>query len=346
MSLILHIIPHYVFLNQYQGSYKDVIGRIRLLENNSGGYRQVILEPHGPMQLDELLGDLQPSHILVEYSSLGPTVAALRLKYPEAFIAVRAHNIEPLQQFDNRGWFPLRKLPQLLYSCLRLLHTDWMSARNADTIYSISQWEAENYWCKMPGCNSVHWLPYFTPDPMLPKHDAAERTIIACLPSSLEHRKTRDLVSRFARFAQAAKPFSNSTIFAVSGDLSTWRMEIPSSIELTGLIDDLPSYMTRVKAVALLSPLGYGFKTTIADAIASGCYVIVHPSLYNRCPDMLRPACIIVKSLSRQDVAEALERLAEPFPLSATTEQLKQITTQRLETDFCLSGKVVANSSV
>lgn len=346
MSLILHIIPHHVFLNHYQGSYKDVIGRVRLLENNPNGYRQVIVESHKPLPFDELLGNMQPSHILVEYSSLGRIVAALRLRYPKAFIAVRAHNIEPLQQFDNRGWFPLRKLPQLLYSCLRLLHTDWMSARNADTIYSINQWEAENYWNKMPGCNSVHWLPYFTPDSMLPKHYVAERNIIACLPSSLEHRKTRDLVSRFARFAEAAKPFSKSDIFAVSGDLSTWKMEIPSSIELTGLIGDLPSYMARVKAVALLSPLGYGFKTTIADAIAAGCYVIVHPSIYKRCPDMLRPACIELRSLNGKDISQVLKHIEAPFPLNHTMEKLREITLRRLETDFCFSGKVIANSSV
>jgi len=334
--MVLHIIPKHVFLNHYQGSYKDVIGRVRLLEHHPSGYRKFIVDCDDSSQLAQLnRDDVRPSHILVEYSSLGHIVAALRIKYPEAFIAVRAHNIEPLQQFDNSGWFPLRKLPQLAYSCFRLLLTDWMSARHANTVYSISQWETENYWRRIPGCGNAFWLPYFTPDYLLPRSHAGERNIILCLTSSLEHRKTRDLVSRFARFAETAKSISKSMTFAVSGDLSKWKMRIPSSVELTGLISDLPSYMARVKAVALVSPLGYGFKTTIADAIAGGCYVIVHPSIYNRCPDMLRPACIPLATLSARDVGNALHRMEAPYPLSGTTAQLKQITVRRLEADFC-----------
>ena len=330
-------------MNHYQGSYKDVIGRVRLLENHPSGYRKVIVEWDDPSQLARLPEGMKPSHILVEYSSLGHIVTALRLKYPEAFIAVRAHNIEPLQEFDNGGWFPLSKLPRLIYGCLRLLKMDWFSARYSDCIYSISDWEARHYWRWVAGSKKVHWLPYFTPDHLIREYQSVKRNIIACLPSSVEHRKTRDLVSRFARFAEAAKPLTNAITFAVSGDLSKWRMKIPSSVELTGLISDLPSYMARVKAVALLSPLGYGFKTTIADAIAYGCYVIAHPSLYKRCPDVLRPACIPLRSLNGKDISQVLKQIEAPFPLNHTMETLRETTQRRLETDFCFSGKVIAN---
>jgi len=344
MSLLLHIIPSHVFMNRYQGSYKDVIGRVRILENHPSGYRKLIVTWDDPSELALLQEDMKPSHILVEYSSLGRTVAALRMKYPEAFIAVRTHNIEPLQQWDNNGWLPIRALPRLFYGCLRLLKTDWLSARYSDKLYSISQWETDHYWRWMKGRKNVHWVPYFTPDYLLLRPTEMKEDIIACLPSSLEHRKTQDLVSRFARFAEAAKPLAKPTVFAVSGDLSRWKMKMPSSIELTGLIENLPSYMARVKAVALLSPLGYGFKTTIADAIAFGCYVIVHPSIYKRCPDILKPACVELRSLNAEDIFHVLKLIEAPFPLDHTMEKLKEITLRRLETDFCFPGEAMATS--
>ena len=332
--MILHLVPDHVFLNRYQGSYKDVIGRTNVLKTKDGFYRQVVLHSEESSEVDRLPEDIHPSHILVEYSSLGRIVAALRSRWPNAFIGVRAHNIEPLQQIDSDGWTPVRKIPRLFYGCLRLLHKDWLSARYADAIYSISEWEAEKYWKRMPSCKRALWLPYFTPDYLVSGGSSLPREIIACLPNAVEHRKTRDLVERFGRFASTAKALGDSHTFAITGDLSRWSMKMPSSAEQTGMIEDLADFMTRVKAVAMLSPLGYGFKTTIADAIAAGCYVIVHPSIYRRCPNVLRPACIILPSLTDNDVAAALGQLKAPFPLTDTTETLKGIVTRMLANDF------------
>jgi hypothetical protein len=49
--------------------------------------------------------------------------------------------------------------------------------------------------------------------------------------------------------------------------------------------------LCRARAVALLTPLGFGTKTTVVDGLAAGCHVLVHPVLHRRLARSEREAC-------------------------------------------------------
>jgi hypothetical protein len=103
------------------------------------------------------------------------------------------------------------------------------------------------------------------------------------------------------------------------------------------MIDDIRSFLPTVRGVCLLSPLGHGFKTTIGDAIAHGCHVLVHPALARRCPAALIPAIVTVDSNRAADVARACERLSGTPPCSELDIDFREKNHRMLATDFGLA---------
>jgi hypothetical protein len=332
--VILHVIPEHVFASELQGSFKDVSGRIELLSSMPRGYRAVRVGADDPQVLRKLRAEIRPTHILMEYSSFPRIAGYLRRAYPGAFLAVRAINIEPLQNFDNRGLVPLRELPRTLYGCLRLARADWVVARQADRVYAISPFEARRYWRWLARPGRTVWLPY------LPRvvrsangsHDA--RTLVACMPSSQEHRRTIDLVRSFAEFARTALSLGSGLEYVLTGDLRHWRTPIPSHLRRAGHVEDLSGFLRRVAAVAVLTRLGRGFKTTIADAVVSGAYVLLHPRQYSRCPEVMQPYCVAVRSHDARGVGDALARIREPFPDTRPVDDLSTMARNTLLGDF------------
>ena len=59
----------------------------------------------------------------------------------------------------------------------------------------------------------------------------------------------------------------------------------------------------------MLSPLGYGFKTTIADALAAGAHMLAHPNLVRRCPEDVRPHLLFIDTYRMQDVSAVFNAL-------------------------------------
>ena len=82
-----------------------------------------------------------------------------------------------------------------------------------------------------------------------------------------------------------------------------------------GKVDEPWDLLARTKAVALITRLGFGMKTTIVDALAAGCNVLIHAGLAKRLPSEIRAACIVVDPESRDSVRSALRR-AEQQPVS------------------------------
>src|SRR3546814_11076778 len=60
--------------------------------------------------------------------------------------------------------------------------------------------------------------------------------------------------------------------------------------------------------MARLSPLGYGFKTKIMDAVTAGAFTLLPGSLMRRVPEELRPYCIPVDTSDPASFVEALGR--------------------------------------
>lgn len=311
--MFLHFIPARDLANRHHGTYKDVISRVQWLQNRFADYRQIAVQDDDPAGVDAVLADgemLEGS--LVEYSYFPRIVKRLKQLAPDVVVAVRSINLEPLQHFDNHGWWPSRGPFWMLYGMGRLLAHDLSVKRTADVILSINQWENRVYWNRLPGRAKVEWLPYRCPDHLLPAKQVpyAERRIIACLPTSQKNRKSWDLVTRFQRFATTMKQHGSQDAFVVSGRVSSWGLPLCADIRYTGFVEDLPALMGSCKAVALLSPLGFGLKTTMIDGLAAGAHVLAHPDLIRHSPDLIKPYLLSFdgdRTIPVEALAETLE---------------------------------------
>lgn len=310
---IHHLIPEPALSNSFHGSYKDVISRVRFFESSESEYFRYEVSSDDPGVVSRLSVVRASPAILVEYSHFPKIVRECRRRWPDATIIVRSHNIEPLQHFDNHGWWPKQGPLWVAYGMARLLRNDLIVKKYASAIWSISDWENRVYWNRLPGRAQVEWLPYFCPDHLLPDRvaPADQRVNIVCMPTSQKNRKSWDLVTRFIRFAEQMKADSACPYeFLLTGRVHDWRLPKSDAVRLTGMIDDLRPFMQTVRAVALLSDKGYGFKTTISDAIANGAVVLAHPRLIARCPDPIRAALLPVDVDQTGPVEDAREQLA------------------------------------
>ena len=325
---VVHLIPDGVFSNTYHGSYKDTISRVRYLEASDRQYYQIRLTDDDPDRvLKEIQADDRPS-FLIEYSTFPNIVRKLRQRFPEAFIAVRSHNLEPLQHLDNHGWWPKGKgLPWMLYGMGRLFRNDLIVKRHASAIWSISDWENRVYWNWLPGRAKVEWLPYHCPAHLLPDATSPviDRRRIVCMPTSQKNRKSWDLVTRFISFAEQMKQQTGDKFdFLITGDLSSWNLPDATAVSFTGMIDDLRSFLHGVRAVAMLSDKGYGFKTTIGDAIAHNAIVFAHPRLASRCPALLSQAIIPIDTTNPTATSTAIQAIEQRETFGQVGLQLQE----------------------
>ena len=306
---IVHVVPTHVYLNKVHGSYKDVAGRAELLTELFDRYEQVLVSHDDPEQL-RLPNDVVPTHILVEYTQTARIIQVLRRRWPMAILACRPHNAEPLQHLDNIGLRPLRRIPRLLYGMARLATLDRICARTCDVVLPISEHEADGYWRLQARRNTVAWLPYI---PLCSTQGAGPRArVIACLPSPQEHRRTVDTVRQFAEFAAALEAIGAKYECVVTGDLRHWRTSIPGNLRMVGHVDDLDAFLSGIAAVAMLSRLGHGFKTTIGDAVACGAAALLHPRQYLRCPSLFRSGAVSVGGLTKSHLESVLASIATP----------------------------------
>jgi hypothetical protein len=323
---ILHVVPGHVAARPEQGSHKDVSGRVEFIARSGARYRNCAVNGDDPAQLDKTLSEFVPTHVIIEYSYFPRIAKQLRSRFPKARLAVRAHNIEPMQHWTLAGPGERDFLLPLLrcaYVTLRLFLADLRMARLVDRIFLIAPAEAKSYWRWLGAANKTAWLPYMSPANMQVPETASERKVIACLPGGMESRRTRDLVNRFANFARAAKESGWKEKFVITGDVSRWDIQLNPAVEVAGFVDDLPGFYASVAAVTVLSPLGYGFKTTINDAVACGARVLVHPKIFATLPDELKPHAAAVTSLEPAALA------ALHLQLRAQRDSREAITTLR-----------------
>jgi len=289
--MFLHIIPSSVLANRYHGAYKDVITRVTWLKTAYPDYQQALIDHDDPRQIADLLENVNTlKGALVEYSYHPALVKFLKQRFPASTVAVRAHNIEPLQHLGNHGWWPAKGPFWVAYGMARLAVMDAACKRWADHILCINDYEIDAYWRFIPGKANVTWLPYVCPEHLIPREPLPfeQRNIIACMPTSRMNRKSVDLVVRFQELASAMKREGSSYEFVVTGDLSSWRLPGSPYVRYAGMLDDLSGLLGKCRAVCLLSPLGYGYKTTMSDAFAAGAHVIAHGDLIRRMPAALR----------------------------------------------------------
>jgi hypothetical protein len=117
-----------------------------------------------------------------------------------------------------------------------------------------------------------------------------------------------------------------ATVAKNRGDFVDWSFEVSPGIfrseggaAILGPVHQLVELeepwdlLCSVKALAILTPLGFGTKTTIVDALAAGCHVIVDKTLASRLSESVRKVCQVIDVKSEADVNSALSRIgAEP----------------------------------
>jgi len=221
------------------------------------------------------------------YSFYPEAMAEVRRQCPCVHTVLRTVNAEAFQHWlrAKKDWRHWRGVPRDIYGCLRLAWRDRQCVRLADAIAGISSWDDTHYWKWFSGCGKIQHVPYMSPWPTLcpdvkPLPWDQRENVIACLAGS------RDAIGRghvrgFAALA-ASPAFSSWRFVASEGFMDASRDDLPANVERLGQIDDPWAWLCRVKVVAVLSPLGYGYKTTVTDALAAGCHVLVDPRQHAR----------------------------------------------------------------
>src|SRR5207302_11091767 len=68
---------------------------------------------------------------------------------------------------------------------------------------------------------------------------------------------------------------------------SQWHDRVPdvnAPVEILREVAEPWDLLCQVRALAVLTPIGFGLKTTVVDGLAAGCHVIVHERLAGRLP--------------------------------------------------------------
>jgi len=317
---ILHLTPWYATGPRGAGHWKAVQAIQLSLRDLGREVTSRVLEADDgrdlPTDLDDSVRD-----VIVEYTRAPEVIAAIRRRCAGARVHVRAHNAEAWHHLHRGGGARAALAsPRLLYGVCRLLERDSRCRRRSHTVLGISDWDNRHYWSRLPGRARIIDVPYFSPWPDLrpgvtPLPWAQRDSAILCLPGA------RDAIGR----AGAAGFYALARM--LSSHLEGWRFGItagviksprdeppPAGVEvITDLIEPW-DLLCRVKAVAVLTPLGFGAKTTIFDALAAGCHVLVHPKLAGRLPSVARGRCLVVDPTSAGDAGAIAAGLkAEPM---------------------------------
>lgn len=309
------------------GQWKDLQGIRIVLGQLDAAWRDFRFDGRNLGELIAQIGSTDAT-VIWYYTFWPEAMEELKRRCPRVRIVLRTVNAEAFQHWTRAGkdWRRLRGLPRDVYGCFRLLWRDRRCCRAAAALAGISSWDDAHYWSRLAGASKVISAPYVCPWPALlpevkPLPWTARENTIACLAG------TRDPIGQghIAGFTALARHSElSSWHFASSaGFMDASGDALPAHVERLGRIEEPWSLLCKVKAVAVLSPFGYGCKTTAADALAAGCHVLVHPRQHARLSPEEQSLCISVDPDSESDVRRAGDALSRP-PSDAGTAQRRQ----------------------
>jgi hypothetical protein len=204
-----------------------------------------------------------------------------------------------------------------------LIARDTRSRRNADTLLGISAWDNDKYWRWLPGSARVMYLPYFSPWPMLrpqvqPRPWEQRRPTIVSMGGNFDPSGLMN-VANFNALADRLSPASRERWSFQLTWWSQWHEKVPrvsAHVEILRQCDEPWDLLCEVRSLAVLTHLGFGFKTTIVDGLAAGCHVIVHPKLARRLPEEIVELCVICDPANDANMSQLADLLSKP-PSSA-----------------------------
>jgi hypothetical protein len=118
---------------------------------------------------------------------------------------------------------------------------------------------------------------------------------------------------------------------------------LPPNVTRTDPLDEPWDFLCSVRVVAVLTPLGFGMKTTIIDSLAAGCRVLLHPGLVRRLPDSIRSLCTVMDP-AEVNYADLVETLNAAPPSTEINEILRAESQHCLASTMSTSALAVATS--
>ena len=324
--------------NRYLGSVKDIRSRTEYFAERRHESHELLLKWRNQYSC-ELTGFSQGfwsdfDVILVETTHPFGALRFIRKMAPDAVILIRSHNAELLHRYHwaRAGRFHRLSVGFLIQALERCL-LDCFSSRASDWILSIDNWETQNYWSKVRPHKKAVWVPFFLPETylaeLMPEH--RKRNICVHFGASLENPLITDATLNFIRLVDRVAPRLPDWRFVATGACASKNHCEAKFIQWTGLLEKPYDALNSAKAMALLSPYGFGFKTKILEAVMAKAFVILPHALYRRLPEQLVKFCIPIDHRSESEFENALRRCEGTFPEGNPNAELRQIAFEQMD---------------
>lgn len=329
---ILHVFQDTVLDPRYRflGSTKDIRGRTEYFAARGWRYTEIVAQRRSDGHVLSQLRHLPLEEFgaaIFELALYPRSMAYLRRHAPHVVRLFRPGNAQLLHQLDGmRARRDFHHPVPWMWLAQRTLY-DLLCGRLAHAVLSITEWEARHYWRWIVPADRVRFLPYFLPAAYGHSLHAAENKerLCVCVTTAIAGTAfVKHAAGTFVRAVEALNGEYRDWRFAITGDLTGYPLRLPERIEATGFVDDINALLARARAMALLSDLGYGFKTKILDAVAHRCRVLVTGGLYRRLPAGFRPYLVVVDPAAPGSLRQALEQSLEPFPSADLNAALRR----------------------
>jgi hypothetical protein len=331
---VISIFPSDIQKRYGGGHWKAIQAFHDLLEVERFKVIEFGLDEKRTSELISLCCSFEQVHLIFNYSFWPHLIKALKTNYPHFNICVHCHNAEAFQHWQRSqvrlslGYHNIRNI----YGSLRLLFQDQRCRQFADHLLGISDWDNRHYWKLLPGQATVEYLPYHSPWPKLRPHVqpmewTARQNKVVCLPGGRDPIGLSQ-VKNFVQFANCVS--SGHSYVDWSFDLSPGVYRSQESMDL-GRVKLMPELnepwdlLCTVRALAILTPLGFGTKTTIIDALTAGCHVLVDKTLAKRLPSNVRELCHEVDRSKPEQFRDIMKKIEhEPQPHHINDELIAQ----------------------
>jgi len=341
--MLIHAVPNFINQAEYGGgNWKAVEANRLALGRAEIACDRIEFDPDNPAQvLERMKPDV--THLLMEYSWWPEFLVRLKKERPQVSIAVRTHNAEAYQYFHRKiiasrwGYVDVKKWAQFIYRGRR----DARCRQAADILLGISEWDNKNYWRWLRGKANIRYLPYYSPWPYLrPNVDMQtwnlRKPVIVSMGGNFDPSGMAN-VKNFSMLAAKHSKMSNDKWSYHLTWWSQWHQNVPKvseKIEIVRECQEPWDLLCQSRAMAVLTPLGFGFKTTVVDGLAAGCHVIIHPKLADRLPQQVKELCLICDPSCEQDITKLADSLSAPPKPHSLNQQLCTMVVDDLRSIF------------
>lgn len=343
---ILHIVPESLRDKAFyfHGSTKDIASRTEYFVENKIEFEELIAPDRDDAKLLEKLKNknLEKYDIaLFEFHIFERSFDYLKKTYPHLKLVTRPNNAEFYHQWHHLLSTILNRRGNLVIKILKALKSfpshlknvrygfyrlklDFLFTKKADHVLSICPWEKNHYWKYFIPQKRLSYVPYFLPRQYLSSESTfIKKQKIVCLTATWNSPYAIDAAKRFISFVESIGDRHEAWEFILAGYFPEGFLPFPKRLTYLGVIDDPLTLLREAKALASLSPFGFGFKTKLLDAILCQNYIWVHRKLYTRLEPELKRYAIVVKPNSNDSLERAIVETEKPFPDGDLNQKLK-----------------------